>query len=122
VVEEEYGVSRRPIHVLHDGSDAVVAPGVCRALRASCHIGVGGSGVATADHLCVRVYCFAVIVVASEAVGAVSSTGADVEGETGEFLHYLLDLCWRKFVVIPACTHSIRHAFSTNVDRTKPIG
>lgn len=92
MVEEENGVSRRPIHILHDGTDTVVAPGVCGAFRASSHVGVGGAGVAAVDHLCVRVYGLCVVIVAGEAVSAVSGAWANVEGETGEFLASLLVL------------------------------
>lgn len=92
MVEEEDGVSRRRIDILHNGTNAVVAPGVCSAFRASSHVGVGRSGVAAVDHLCVRVYGFAVVIVAGEAVSAVSGTWANVEGETGEFLASLLVL------------------------------
>jgi hypothetical protein len=92
VVEEEDGVSGRRIHILHDGTDTVVTPGVCSAFRASSHVGVGGAGVAAVDHLCVRIYGFAVVIVTGEAVSAVSGAWANVEGETGEFLASLLVL------------------------------
>ena len=89
VVQEEDGVGGGSVGVLHDGADAVVAPGVGTTLGARRHIWIRAARVAGVDDGVAGVDGLGVVAVAREAVALVARAGADVDGKAGELLCFV---------------------------------
>lgn len=87
IIVVTYRVCGRGVDVLHDGANAVVAPGVSTALRAASHVGESGARVAGVDHRRAGVDGLSGIVVASQAVRLIACARTNVDGEVGELLY-----------------------------------
>jgi hypothetical protein len=86
VVQEEDGVGRGSVGVLHHRSDPVVSPGVCATFGAARHVRVVPFVVAAIDQRGRTVLSRTVVVVASKTMKVVIRARAHIDSQIGKLL------------------------------------
>jgi hypothetical protein len=86
VVQEEDGIGRGSVGVLHDRANSIVSPGVCATFGAARHVRVVRFVVAAIDQRGRTVLSRTIVVVASKTMKVIIRARAHINGQIGKLL------------------------------------